>query len=432
MLTEGDSYKEVQLGPKTFSVPKNWTTKKVEETCENLDRKRVPIKESKRTDGDVPYYGATGCIDHVGDYIFDEKLVLVGEDGADWSEFANTSYIIRGKSWVNNHAHVLRALDIEAKFFSELINMLNLNYAIVGTNRGKLNKKHLMNLEILSPSLPEQKKIAKVLSTVDDAIQKTEEIIEQTKELKKGLMQDLLTKGIGHEELKEVQLGPKHYNVPSEWNICDMKEVCKKITDGTHDTPKTYDEEVKGNYPFVTSVNIKNGYVDLDSAEYVTEDDHKKIIKRSKPEQGDILFTHIGASVGNVARVETNDAFSIKNVALFKPNEKISSNFLEYALNGIIFRDYLKRIIQGVAQPFLGIETLEGLKIPLPSLPEQKKIANILSTVDEKIQREKEYQEELEELKKGLMQDLMTGKVRVLPLLSEEEKEDLVETNVTG
>jgi len=233
--------------------------------------------------------------------------------------------------------------------------------------------------------------------------------------LKEGTKRDLLTKGVKNDKFKKEELGPKSYSIPESWKIVDLDSVCTKITDGTHDTPNTFVDNCKDDklIPFVTSVNIKNGFVDLESAKYIGREDHEKIIQRSNPEFGDILFTHIGASVGNVARVETNDEFSIKNVALFKPSGAVDSEYLEYALQGSIFQDYLTRIIQGVAQPFLGIGTLEKLKIPLPQKAEQKEIAKILSKLDDNLENEKRRKEVLNELKNGLMQDLLTGEIRV-------------------
>lgn len=429
MSIEEDGYKKVQLGPKGFSVPKNWTVQKVKETCENLDRKRVPIKESNRTDGDIPYYGATGCIDYVGDYIFDEELVLVGEDGADWSEFAKTSYIVDGKSWVNNHAHVLRALDIEPKYFSELINMMNLNYAIVGTNRGKLNKKHLMNLEVLSPPPEEQKKISEVLSTVDEAIQKTEEIIKRTKELKKGLMQDLLTKGIGHEEFKEVQLGPREIDIPSRWEVKNLKSLStSKPSYGANASSVEYSTQLP-RYIRITDIS-EEGYL---------KDDEKKSIplgdaKGHYLQPGDIVFARSGATVGKTY-LQKDDGEYVYAGYLIKfelDSSKVIPEFVFYVTHSHYYYSWVKSKIRATSQPNINAQEYASFKILLPSISEQKKIVNILSTVDQKIIKEKTYKEKLEDLKKGLMQDLLTGKVRVLSLLSEEEKEELKEADVTG
>ncbi|SDL68795.1 restriction endonuclease subunit S [Halarsenatibacter silvermanii] len=269
----------------------------------------------------------------------------------------------------------------------------------------EISRTSVRSLNVPVPPLPEQKKMADILSSVDKAIGKTDEIIEKTEKLKKGLMQKLLTKGIEHDEFKETILG----TIPQSWEIKQMRNICNKITDGTHDTPPLKDN----GYPFVTAKNITNGKLDFSDCNYVSSEEHKKIISRSKPEQGDILFTHIG-TIGEVVEVDVNFEFSIKNVALFKPdNNQVKSRYFKFSLESNIVQNFIQRILQGGVQQYLSLKTLRGLNVPVPPLQEQKKIASILSSVDKKIQKEKEYKEKLEHLKKGLMQKLLTGEVRV-------------------
>src|SRR3989338_8884172 len=122
------------------NIPKGWRAATVEDVCENLDNLRKPVTKSDREAGDIPYYGATGIVDYVKDYIFDEPLLLIGEDGADWSKFANTAYTVDGRSWVNNHAHVLRCTKADRVFLKEYLNYEDLNSFITGGTRGKLTK----------------------------------------------------------------------------------------------------------------------------------------------------------------------------------------------------------------------------------------------------------------------------------------------------
>ena len=89
-------------------LPEGWEMKKLGEVCDILDSKRKPITKRNRIAGEIPYYGATGVLSYVKDYLFDEKLVLLGEDGAKWECGDNSAFVIEGKTWVNNHAHVLR------------------------------------------------------------------------------------------------------------------------------------------------------------------------------------------------------------------------------------------------------------------------------------------------------------------------------------
>ena len=102
-------------------IPEGWKEVALNQVCDNFDNLRQPVSRNLREPGDVPYYGATGIVDYVKYFIFDEELLLVGEDGADWTRFANAAYIIRGRSWVNNHAHILKSNKANLNFLKNLI-----------------------------------------------------------------------------------------------------------------------------------------------------------------------------------------------------------------------------------------------------------------------------------------------------------------------
>jgi type I restriction enzyme S subunit len=167
-------------------------TIKLENLTENLDNKRIPIESNKRENGKVPYYGATGIIDYVKEYIFDEKLLLVGEDGADWSSKANSSYIIEGKSWVNNHAHILRCKNIDILFLKEILNYMDLNKYVCGTTRGKLTKRDLMSINIPFLSTEKQNKITNALKRINKKLDKLSREKKSQKFLRNKLLNELL------------------------------------------------------------------------------------------------------------------------------------------------------------------------------------------------------------------------------------------------
>ena len=140
-----------------------WVEKRLGEVCEILDSQRIPITKKDRKPGKIPYYGATKQVDSVSDYIFDERLLLLGEDGADWSAGANSAYIIEGKSWVNNHAHVLRPIagvvnDVWLMFY---LNATDLTKWVSGTTVPKLNQKNMCEIPVPIPPINEQEILAK-------------------------------------------------------------------------------------------------------------------------------------------------------------------------------------------------------------------------------------------------------------------------------
>lgn len=172
-----------------------WSIKQLNEICENLDRKRIPITKNKRKPGEVPYYGASGIVDYVEGYLFNEDLLLVSEDGANL--LARTypiAFSISGKTWVNNHAHVLRFEDISTQFFIEYyLNSIKLDDYVSGMAQPKLNQKKLSSIPVPYPELSIQKELVETLDVMDNHIQSLlssyEEELKNLEELKKSILQ---------------------------------------------------------------------------------------------------------------------------------------------------------------------------------------------------------------------------------------------------
>ena len=198
-------------------------------------------------------------------------------------------------------------------------------------------------------------------------------------------------------------------NLPKGWELVQFDKVCD-IRDGTHDSPKYIENGV----PFITSKHLTDNGIDFTETNYISEENHIEFSKRSKVDNGDILFGMIG-TIGKPVIVNTDFEFSIKNVALLKlsSNELLSNIYvLNLLKSNIIINQFLK-LSNGGVQSFIALGMIRKLKIPLPPLEEQKQIAEILSTVDNKLENLKEKKLFFEELKKGLMQKLLTGEVRV-------------------
>ena len=171
-----------------------WEEKKLGEVCQNLDSKRVPITKNKRKNGSIPYYGASGIVDYVADYIFDEDLLLVSEDGANLlMRTYPIAFSISGKTWVNNHAHVLRFTNASSRSFIEYyLNSIKLDQYVSGMAQPKLNQKMLNSIEVPFPTIEIQDETVKVLQQlklkVGDIVSKYENKIETLEELKKSIL----------------------------------------------------------------------------------------------------------------------------------------------------------------------------------------------------------------------------------------------------
>lgn len=196
--------------------------------------------------------------------------------------------------------------------------------------------------------------------------------------------------------------------IPEDWNKGLLLDVCSKITDGTHDTPRP----VKDGIPYITAIHVKSGNIDFENCYYLPEEVHEEIYRRCNPEQGDVLFVNIGAGTATAAMINVDYEFSLKNVALLKPQVGLlDGKYLEQFQ--IFYKPILERkYLTGNAQPFLSLKEIKKLPIHYPKLIEQKKIAKILSTWDEAIRKTEQVIQAKTQLKKGLMQQLLTGKKR--------------------
>lgn len=170
-----------------------WIVRPLSEVAENLDNKRIPITESERIKGNVPYYGASGVVDYVKDYIFDENLLCVSEDGANLvARTYPIAFSIAGKTWVNNHAHVLRFKDLATQNMVEShLNSIDLRDFITGMAQPKLNRAMLDSIPIPLPEPAERRTIAGFLSSLEANLAGESDKLDLLRSHKKGLMQQL-------------------------------------------------------------------------------------------------------------------------------------------------------------------------------------------------------------------------------------------------
>jgi type I restriction enzyme M protein len=188
IVEELDGYQKIIAGARMvvenwkphIEIDPTWEMVELGEVCEILDYLRKPIKKSDRILGQIPYYGATGVLDYIKGYIFDEKLVLIGEDGAKWGSGENTAYAIEGKSWVNNHAHVLRPnrtklLDL---FLITMINQMDISQFVTGVTVPKLNQKNLISIKIPLPNIKIQEEIIHEIDFTQKQINANNKLIE--------------------------------------------------------------------------------------------------------------------------------------------------------------------------------------------------------------------------------------------------------------
>jgi len=273
--------------------------------------------------------------------------------------------------------------------------------------QGNLNTSLVGNTSILLPPLAEQKKIAEILSAVDQAIEKVGEAIEKTQRLKKGLMQELLIKGIGHKEFKNTEIG----KLPKDWEIRKVTELFEVKT-GT--TPSTKQEAYwqKGTINWITPSDLSM----LTDLIYIEESERKITGRALKevnlsllPRESIIISTR--APVGYVATTLRESTFNQGCKGLIPKYPEILSSFYCYYFRWC--KTKLENLSSGSTFKELSKDRLENFRIPELTSTEQQEIAEILSSVDKWIDAFRNRKERLEKIKKGLMDDLLTGRKRV-------------------
>jgi len=264
-----------------------------------------------------------------------------------------------------------------------------------GSTRQAITKAQIEDFSIKYPPLPEQQRIVSVLDEAFASIAQAESNAEQNL--------------VNARELFEVVSNEIFESVRNKWEEKRLDEVYD-VRDGTHYSPKFRPT----GYPFVTSKNLKNGELNFDKIQYISEKDYNEYNKRSKVDKGDILFAMIG-TLGNPVVVEVEPDFAIKNVALIKVPENQSNYFLKYYLNSKFVVEKFYRDARGTTQKFVGLGNLRKFTIPLPPLAEQRAIVGRLEALSAETKRLEEiYQSKvdaLDELKKSVLGKAFAGEL---------------------
>lgn len=382
-------FRDTEIG----RIPKDWEVVKVGTLLDLRNGERPKIREG----ASIPVYGANGIMGYTDNFLVDNDFtIIIGRVGA-----SGEVHLGKGKIWISDNAIFSKsynATKIYPPFLFYLLKLKRLNKFVLKTTHPIITQTFLSNFLVQLPELKEQQKIAEVLSTVDEAIQKTDKIIAKTERLKKGLMQELLTKGIGHKEFKDTEIG----RIPKDWKITNLgnKELAEIIM-GQSPPSSTYNREGKG-LPFLQG-KMEFGEVYPSPVLYCSQP-----IKIAEP--NDVLIS-VRAPVGDVNIAPYRLCIGRGLAAIRFNLNRVNHQFYFYYFQKI--KNLLENLGKGSTFKAITKEDLENLKVPYPSLSEQQKIAEILSTVDKKLEIEKTEKAKLERIKQGLMDLLLTGKIRV-------------------
>lgn len=391
---------EVMLGYKQTEagvVPEDWIVRPLGEVVTFLDGKRRPVKDADRAkmQGSIPYYGASGIVDYVNVYLFDEDLILLGEDGENiLSRNCRLAFRISGKAWVNNHAHVLRPNpDVSIGFLTDYLESINYERFNSGTAQPKLNKQTCSGIPVaFPPTKAEQEAIAEVLSKADALIECLERLIAKKRLLKKGVAQQLLTGKRRLRGFADATTGYKQTEVgviPEDWEVTRLAAVCS-MKSGEGITSASIDQFSQ--YPCYGGNGLR-GFTNR-----FTHDGHYALIGRQ------------GALCGNVLGAEGR-FFASEHAIVVTASARTDIRWLTFVLMEMRLNQYS----ESTAQPGLSVTKLLRLDVGYPpTKAEQGAIAEVLSAIDTEIALLEAQLAKYRHLKQGLMQKLLTGKIRLV------------------
>ena len=403
-------------------IPKNWKVKKLGEVCDVLDNLRKPINSTERQQRIAgksqselfPYYGATGQVGWIDSFITDGEYILIGEDGAPFLDiYKDKAYKVKGKTWVNNHAHILKGkteiiLDDFALYY---LNSIKYREFVNGTTRLKLTKSNLVDIPFVIPPLPEQQaivaKIEELLSDLENGKQQLQTAQQQLKVYRQSLMKWAFEGKLTNNNVKEGEL-------PKGWKWVSINEI-GKVKGGKRLPPKHQYSEEETEYVYIMAGNLKEGTV-KNKPKYIKEETYKALLNY-KVTGGEVYITIVGACIGDAGIVPENIGKSIltENAAKIVELKDVHNKYLSRWINSLNCQLQIKRKILSATLGKLALTRIGTLEIPLPSIKEQQHIIDELEsklTVCDKIEETISHSlQQAETLRQSILKKAFEGKL---------------------
>ena len=365
-------------------IPEGWAESTIPQVAEVLDTKRIPINSDERAariDGKsqqslVAYYGATGQVGWIDTHLFDEDLVLLGEDGVSFLDPGKPkAYRVSGKSWVNNHAHVLRARQdaLDWRLLEAQLNTLNYTGHVTGSTRLKLTQGAMNKLPILVPPLAEQKRIADKLDTVLTRVDAVNTRLVRVAPLLKRFRQSVLAAATSGRLTEDWRAGQPDI---SEWKTEKLNDLGELGRGKSKHRPRNDPRLYGGVHPFVQTGDVAN------ANQWITS--HKQTysdfgLDQSKLWPANTLCITIAANIADTALLSYPACFP-DSVVGFVANEACClPRFIKWSID--VRKDDLERLAPATAQKNINLGVLEEVEIHLPSLEEQTEIVRRVETL---------------------------------------------------
>ncbi|MBL8323694.1 MAG: restriction endonuclease subunit S [Rubrivivax sp.] len=399
-----------------------WIDARLDELVEVLDSRRIPVNSAerdariagKRAGELYPYYGATGRVGSIDDFLFDEPLVLLGEDGVPFLDpLRNKAYLIEGRSWVNNHAHVLRAIAqiADHRYVSYCLNGYDYTGVVTGSTRLKLTQAAMREMRLPLPPMAEQKRIADKLDALLARVDACRDRLDRVPAILKRFRQSVLTSA-ARGDLTSEWRGAQAPSLNGRDLVCLLEEAHESAgghkagnasppTEGAHDLhehefpdgwgmttlrsavlpdrPITYGilkpgPELAEGVPYVRVADFPNDRLNLTGVRKTSAAIDAEF-KRSRLRAGDLLLS-IRGTVGRLIVIppELENANITQDSARISVQPLLSASFVPWFLRSEMAQSRMRRAVKGVAVRGLNIGDVRALQLPIPSRAEQEEI----------------------------------------------------------
>jgi len=376
----------------------DWKNYSLSEVADFFNEKRIPIEAEKRISGKYPYYGATGIIDYVNDYIFEGEYILLAEDGANIiTRTSPITYVTKDKFWVNNHAHILRSKSGTNIFLSHVLENQNYVQYNSGTAQPKLNSQIVKKINVFLPTYEEQLKIGIFLEKINKIITLYQEELNALKQTKQGFLQKMFPKD--GETIPEIRFS----EFTADWTNEVLENHVIILTGGT---PKTNNSELwfPKEVPWLSS-----GEVNKKRIRYTDNKISKKGLNSSSArwvESHSVLIALAGQGKtrGTVA-INEIPLTTNQSIAALTPKKSLDAEFLYQSL-GKRYEELRMISSGGGTRGGLNKKILSELIIQSTNIEEQVKIGNFFKQIDQVIELKEKEIESLNQTKKGFLQKM--------------------------
>lgn len=396
------------------NLPNDWKVEELGNCVDILDNQRIPLNNQDREERIkgkniselFPYYGATQQVGYIDDFLFDEELVLLGEDGVMfYDKDKQKAYLINGKSWVNNHAHVLRAkknITIN-KYLVNFLNTFHYKGFVSGATRLKLNQSRMAKIPIPIPPLEQQKKIVKVLDLTSNLIEKQKELLEKY---------DLFLKS------KFIEMFGCPVQNEKQWITKTIEEIVKKekhsIKRGPFGGALKKEIFVPKGYLVYEQFHALNN--DFTMERYFIDEEKFNELNSFEVKSGDIIISCSGVYLGKLAIVPKNSKKGIINQALLKislDNEKMNNILFTYIFTNKNFKQkFFGNFIGSGIPNFPPMSDFKKFTFIFPPIELQNKFASIVEKIETIKEKENQKLQQLENLHNSMMNKAFKGEIK--------------------